>query len=87
MSVVARFVRHVVPGVIRPLRVLWNEVIGFFFIVLAVWFGASAIRTAREINDTDPGSLFRALISGGFTLVLAAFGAASFWKARKINRS
>ena len=86
-ATIARFAQHVVPGVIRPLRVLWNEIIGFFFVVLAVWFGSSAIRAIREINDQDPGSLFRALISSGFTLLLAAFGVSSFWRARRINRS
>jgi hypothetical protein len=82
-----RFFRHVAPGVIRPLRVLWNEIIGFFFVVLAVWFGSSAVRAIRELNDSDPGSFFRAVISSGFALLLAAFGVSSFWKARRINRS
>ena len=43
-SKVGRFMEHVVPGVVRPMRVLWHEIIGFLFIVLAVIFGSSAIR-------------------------------------------
>ena len=31
-----KFIGHVVPGVIRPIHILWNQVIGFFFIVLAL---------------------------------------------------
>ena len=30
-GIVNKFIGHVMPGVIRPLRVLWNEVIGFLF--------------------------------------------------------
>ncbi len=86
-TTISRFLEHVVPGVIRPLRVLWNEIIGFFFVVLAVWFGSSAIRAIREVNDSDPGSFFRALLASGFALLLAAFGVSSFWRARRINRS
>ena len=43
-SKMGRFIEHVVPGVVRPMRVLWHEVIGFLFIVLAVIFGSSAVR-------------------------------------------
>ena len=41
-SKLGRFMEHVMPGVVRPLRVLWHEIIGFIFIVLAVIFGSSA---------------------------------------------
>lgn len=36
LSTAKRFLGHVVPGVIRPIHILWNQVIGFFFLVLAV---------------------------------------------------
>jgi hypothetical protein len=68
------------------MRVLWNEVIGFIFIVLAVWSTPSAIRNARQF-DGDAESFFRVALSFGFAGVMAYFGITSFLRARKISRS
>lgn len=74
---------HVLPGIVRPLRVLWNEIIGFLFVVLAVMIIASTIR--RTANDPDG---FWVLVAGlAFGLVLGFFGLQSFLRARKISRS
>ena len=35
-SKIGRFVGHVVPGVVKPLHILWNQIIGFFFFVFAI---------------------------------------------------
>ena len=76
------FFGHVVPGVIRPLHILWNQVIGFFFLVLA----AIPIPTAvREMHD--PASYPKLILIIPFTLIMGAFGVSSFLKARKITRS
>ena len=80
------FLQHVVPGVIRPIHALWNEVIGFLFIVLAIVATPSTFRKVRMIND-DPRTLFFAVISVGFVLLMAFFGITSFLKARRISRS
>ena len=48
MGRINQFIGHVAPGVIRPLRVLWNEIIGFVFICLAVLPTPSAIRLVRN---------------------------------------
>jgi hypothetical protein len=78
-----QFIHHVVPGVIRPLRVLWNEVIGFIFLVLA---GLIIVSTIRR-TSSDPDS-FWILVSGiAFGLVMGGFGLSSFLRARKISRS
>lgn len=74
------------PGVIRPLRILWNEVIGFIFLVLAVFVGASTWRRAQNFSG-DAGGMAIIVFSGLFVLLLAYFGITSFWKARKISRS
>ena len=76
------FFGHVVPGVIRPLHTLWNQVIGFFFLVLAALPVPSAI---RQIHD--PASYPKLILIIPFTLVMGAFGISSFLKARKISRS
>ena len=83
---VGQFFSHVVPGVIRPMRVLWNEIIGFVFAVFAVMFG---FRTFRLAQDGFEGASELLMLIGmsAFTLMLAIFGVSSFWRARKISRS
>lgn len=76
-----KFLGHVVPGVARPLHILWNQVIGFFFLVLAALPLPSVM---REIHD--PASYPKLALTIPFTLVMGAFGVSSFWKARKISR-
>ena len=85
-SKLGRFIGHVMPGVIRPLHTLWNEIIGFVFIVLAVWAVPSVIRNWREF-DQHGGSLFKVLVAAGFAVIMVYFGINSFLRARKISRS
>ncbi len=85
-GLVNRFLGHVLPGVIKPVHALWNEVIGFLFIVLAIIFAASAWRSVRAV-DGSFDTVFKATVSVGFSLVMAYFGISSFVKARKISRS
>jgi hypothetical protein len=85
-SKVGKFLGHVMPGVIRPLRVLWNEIIGFVFIVLAFWTVPSTVRYIRQWNG-DGESFFRVALSLSFAGLMAYFGVTSFLRARKISRS
>lgn len=75
------FVQHVVPGVMRPMRVLWNEIIGFLFIVIAIPVVFGAIRAYRA------GDSARIVLAGGFAAMLLYFGITSFLRARRISRS
>jgi len=84
--IIKQFFGHVVPHVIRPLRVLWNQIIGFLFLVLAIWSVPSLLRIARQF-DGSAGSIVRLLLSGIFTLLMAGFGIYSFLRARKISKS
>jgi hypothetical protein len=77
-----KFLGHVIPGVARPLHILWNQVIGFFFLVLAAFPLPS---TLRDIHN--PQSYPKLMLTIPFTLIMGAFGIASFLKARKISRS
>jgi threonine/homoserine/homoserine lactone efflux protein len=77
---------HVMPRVIRPLHALWNEVIGFLFIVFAVVAGFYVVRAVRSFEG-DVEGLVRILLPGLFGLLMAYFGISSFLKARKITRS
>jgi hypothetical protein len=83
---VQSFVRHVVPSVIRPIRILWNEVIGFLFLVIAVVPAVSLIRDLRRF-DGSPDMLFRVVLTGVFALLMAYFGVTSFLRARRLSRS
>ncbi len=77
---------HVMPRVIRPLHALWNEVIGFLFIVFAVVAGFYVVRAVRAFEG-DIESLVRILLPALFGLLMAYFGITSFLRARKISRS
>jgi len=85
-GLVKRFLGHVMPGIIKPMHALWNEVIGFIFIVMAIWAAPSAWRNVRLANGNSE-SFFKAAISVGFALLMVYFGISSFRKARKISRS
>jgi hypothetical protein len=85
-SKLGRFVEHVVPGVVRPLHVLWHEIIGFVFLCLAAWGVPSAIRNVRGL-ETQQGSMGKVALSLGFLGLMAYFGITSFLRARKISRS
>ena len=85
-STMGRFVEAMMPGVVRPLRVLWHEVIGFIFIVLAVMFGSSALRNYHLLQSEEV-SILRMAVSFFLPVLMAYFGVTSFLRARKIGRS
>ena len=84
-SAVKQFIRHVVPAVIKPLHVLWNEMISFIFLVLGVMMAFSTWRNFK--SGQNAGSPVLLLAGGGFALLLLWFGVASYLKARRISRS
>jgi F0F1-type ATP synthase assembly protein I len=86
MQLVTQFLKHVLPGVIRPIHILWNEVIGFVFLVIAAFIAVSTYRRAQNFTG-DAGGLMILVASCMFALLLAWFGISSFLKARKISRS
>jgi len=83
--VVKQFTSHVIPHVIRPMRIVWNQVIGFLFLVLAVWSAPSLLRNVREYRG-DAEGVFRVGLSAMFTLLMTGFGIYSFLRARRISR-
>ncbi len=85
-GIVNKFLGHILPGVVRPMHALWNEVIGFFFLILAAYFAASVWGSVRRFDGSGE-SILRAMGSVGFTVLFAYFGISSFLKARKISRS
>jgi EamA domain-containing membrane protein RarD len=81
-----KFVQYVLPAVIRPLRVLWNQIIGFIFLVLTVWATPRTIRSVREFNG-NPESLVHLLLSTVFVGLMGGFSIYSFWRAHKVPKS
>ena len=78
-----RFAQHVVPEVVRPARVIWNQAIGALFFVLATPAVFKAIQLYRTL-DTDPQGSFRLAVALIFIVVMVFFGINSFMRARRI---
>ncbi len=74
------------PAVVRPARIVWNQVIGFVFLVLAL---AGALRLVHSLRQFDGSSrsILEVAITTLFALVMGGFGVSSFWRARKISRA
>jgi len=82
-TLAGKFLHHIVPGIARPVRILWNQFIGFIFLVLAAFVSLATWR--RAASDTQSPIL---MVAGfGFALFLASFGISSLWRARRISRS
>ncbi len=85
------FVKHVVPAVVKPAQVLWNQFIGFLFLCFGVIFGLKTARLAFAYGKPSPaadaGDFWRLVIAAGCTAVMLTFGAVSFLRARRISRS
>ncbi|MCC7156863.1 MAG: hypothetical protein IT161_19955 [Bryobacterales bacterium] len=80
-GITRKFLANVVPGLVKPIHSLWNEVIGFLFLVLGVLAIRPIWQAWREEDFT------KLALSGFFSLVMISFGIHGFWKARRISRS
>ncbi|HSB14156.1 MAG TPA: hypothetical protein VLE22_06830 [Bryobacteraceae bacterium] len=80
------FVRHVLPKILKPMRALWNEMIGFVFLALAAIPVPRTFRMWQEYDEAGEG-LFKIVLSGIFIAIMAVFGVHSFLRARRITRS
>jgi hypothetical protein len=69
----------------RVLHVLWLEVTGLFFLVLAFVGGAAAIREYHRHSQGN-GSVAKMLLASGFGLLFGYFCVSSFWRSRKKQR-
>ena len=66
----------------RVLHVLWLEVTGLLFLVLAVVGGTAAVRGYHRYV-AGAGGLAKPALAAVFALVFVYFGVSSFWKSRK----
>ena len=86
-----KFVKHVVPAIVKPVHALWNEVVGFFFLCFAGGFGLWTFRYYRMYSQAPPALasefFMKVVLTGLVGVLMAWLGISSFLKARKISRS
>ena len=70
----------------RPLRILWNEMIAFVFICFAIPAAPKVYSSWKEF-DGEPERLFRLVLSTLFLVTMLAFAVFSFLRAKKISRT
>jgi len=80
------FFNTAIPGIIKPLRVLWNEMIAFVFAIFAIVLG---FQVAKDIANFDGTSnkLGKLAFLAIFALVMLAYAVQSFLRSKKISRS
>jgi hypothetical protein len=66
----------------RVVHILWLEVTGLFFLVLALVGGGAAVREYHR-HAAGNGSTSKMLLAAAFAAVFAYFGVSSFWRSRK----
>jgi hypothetical protein len=83
--VARKFAQHIVPHVVRPARIIWNQIIGALFIVIAfpVLFKSYQFFHAMAGEPENGARLIFTLPLG---LLLLYFGISSFLRARRLSR-
>jgi hypothetical protein len=81
-----KFLGFVVPAVLKPARTLWNEVLGFLFVSMAILFVFSGFRAIRSF-DGSFSAILRVVVMAFGVCLLAGYGISSFRRARRISRS
>ncbi|MBI5281778.1 MAG: hypothetical protein HY858_08870 [Candidatus Solibacter usitatus] len=84
-----KFIQSFLPAVIKPLHSLWNQMIGFLFLVIGlVAIRPTWIRYSHWTSDKGEFSDLAAFICGAIFVALGlGFGLHGFWKARRISRT
>ncbi len=70
----------------RPMRILWNEMIAFVFICFAIP-AAPKVYSSWKDFDGEPEHLFRLVLSTFFLITMLSFAVFSFMRAKKISRT
>jgi len=80
-----KFATHVVPEVVRPARIIWNQAIGGIFLLFALLFFGYAIKYFRTLN-TDASNPVALAFSAFLGAVMLFFGLGSFRTAKRIGQ-
>lgn len=70
----------------RVLHTFALEVIGGFFVALAIVGGTSVVQEYRRFADGAEGGIWRVALAVTFSIAMLGFGVHSFWKSRKIQK-
>ncbi|HZQ55842.1 MAG TPA: hypothetical protein VFB14_26825 [Bryobacteraceae bacterium] len=81
-----KFAQHVVPEVVRPARIIWNQAVGAIFLLFAVLFFGNSTRYLNGPGGPDTRNVVALFFSLFMGAVMAFFGIGSFLKARRIGR-
>ena len=81
-----KLLSHVLPKIMRPLRILWNEMVAFVFICFAIPAAPKVYSSWKEF-DGEPEGLFRLVLSTLFLITMLSFAVFSFLRAKKISRT
>ncbi len=80
-----RFATHVVPEVVRPARIIWNQAIGGIFLLFSLLFFGYAVKYLRDWNTAASNPV--ALVFSAFLgAVMLFFGIGSFRTAKRIGQ-
>lgn len=80
-STAGKFVKHVFPAALKPIRSLWHEILGFTFLLFAA---VGIFKVARHPETLSPVQFAIIVL---FIVVMTIYGVSSFLKARRISRS
>ncbi|HSU58491.1 MAG TPA: hypothetical protein VLI55_04190 [Bryobacteraceae bacterium] len=80
-----RFAQHVVPEVVRPARIIWNQAIGGIFALFALLFFGNAFRY-YDGKTASPNNTVALVFSIFLGAIMSYFGVVSFLRARRIAR-
>jgi hypothetical protein len=80
-----KFAQHVVPEVVRPARIIWNQAIGAIFGIFAFLFFGYTVKYVRALNTpaTNPVALAFSAFLGAIMLF---FAWSSFRAAKRVNQ-
>ncbi len=70
----------------RVLHTLTLEVVGGFFLALAIIGGASVVPEYQRWAAAPDGGVWRIALTVIFSVAMLGFGLHNFWKARKIRK-
>jgi hypothetical protein len=87
MRLIKAFIVSFMPGVIKPLHALWNELLAFLFFTLAAAVGFGPLRRGYMELDGDPVNLIKFISAVFLTTLMLGLGLYSFRRARKISHS
>ena len=80
-----KFATHVVPEVVRPARIIWNQAIGAIFCLFALLFFGYAVKYYNALTSPSPNPVGLAF-SAFMGAIMLFFGWGSFRKAQRISR-